>query len=98
MTHMPNLIDIKLALKKKSISQLSIAKILNVHPVTVNEVVQGKRKNPRIRLAIALSIGKPVCEIWPEEQKNTPIPATDNLPVSGDVVCAPEPSRDRGLL
>jgi lambda repressor-like predicted transcriptional regulator len=93
MKHMPNSSDIKAALKNKKISQLSIARILGVHPVSVNEVVSGKRKNPRIRLAIALSLGRPVSEIWPEEKKNTSAPAgRKNSPV-GDVVGTADPSR-----
>ena len=93
MKHMPNSSAIKAALKDKKISQLSIARILGVHPVSVNEVVSGKRKNPRIRLAIALSVGCPVSDLWPEEQKNTPTPAGRNSSSVGDGGRAPDPSR-----
>ncbi|MGV0961822.1 MAG: helix-turn-helix domain-containing protein [Limnohabitans sp.] len=61
---------IKSGLRDRNITQLSIAKMLRVHPVCVHEVVTGKRKNPRIRLAISLAIGKPVSELWPYQQQN----------------------------
>ena len=93
MKHMPNSSAIKAALKDKKISQLSIARILGVHPVSVNEVVSGKRKNPKIRLAIALSLGRPVSDLWPEDKKNTSAPAGRNYPSEGDVVGASDPSR-----
>ena len=93
MEHMPNTKLIKAALKKKKISQLFIAKTIGVHPVCVNEVVSGKRKNPRIRLAIALAAGVPVSDLWPEDKKNTSAPAGRNYPSEGDVVGASDPSR-----
>lgn len=63
-------INIKAALKKKKIRQVFLADILEVHPVSVNEVVSGKRKNPRIRFAIAVSLGLKVSDIWPDNQPN----------------------------
>lgn len=87
------LINIKAALKEKKIRQVFLAKILDVHPVTVNEVVSGKRKNPKIRFAIAVALGRRLEEIWPKEQKNTPAPAGHSCPSHGDGVGAPDPSR-----
>ena len=59
--------EIKAELARKGISQREIALMLKVSPVSVNNVISGKRKTPRIRKAIALAIGKPVSEItWPE--------------------------------
>lgn len=52
-------------LRSRKISQVAIARMLRVNPVCVNEVITGKRKNPRIRTAIALAIGKPETELWP---------------------------------
>jgi len=65
MKHKPNFLNIKAAMKERKISQVALAKILKVHPVCVNEVVNGKRKNPRIRAAIAMAVNKQVNEIWP---------------------------------
>lgn len=59
------MIDIRSALKARKITQTEIANMLKVTVVSVNDVISGKRKNPRIRKAIALAIGKPVSELWP---------------------------------
>jgi len=61
---------IKSALIRRGITQKEIANLLLVHPVSVHQVITGQRKNPRIRKAIAISIGKNVDEIeWPETKK-----------------------------
>lgn len=61
---------VKKLLKKKGVTQVAIARICNVTPVSVNDVISGKRKNPRIRAAIALALGMSVSEIhWPEPAK-----------------------------
>lgn len=60
---------IKNALKERQTTQTQIAKMLHVSPVSVNDVVTGKRKTPRIRQAIAFALGKSVSEIWPEPAK-----------------------------
>ncbi|MFA5905171.1 MAG: helix-turn-helix domain-containing protein [Desulfobacula sp.] len=62
------MIDIRQELKNKGIAQSSIAQMLKVKPASVHNVVTGKRKTPRIRAAIAMAIGKPVGEIWPDEE------------------------------
>lgn len=49
------------------VTQTEIAKSLDVAVACVNDVVTGKRKNPRIRTAIAQAIGKPVEKIWPDK-------------------------------
>jgi len=75
---MTNLRDnIKLELKTKGLTQAEIATMLKVTPVSVHDVITGKRKNPRIRKAIAMAIGKPVADLWPDTTKkqNTPGPA-----------------------
>lgn len=59
-------VDIKDELKTRKITQKKIADILGVSPVSVNDVVKGRKKTPRIRAAIALAIVRPVNEIWPE--------------------------------
>jgi len=59
-------VDIRAELKIAGIRQSKIARILSVSPVSVHDVITGKRKTPRIREAIALFIGKPVSEIWPD--------------------------------
>ena len=64
---MANQLDnIKSALAAKGITQVQIARMLKVKPPTVHNVLTGKRRNPRIRQAIALAVGKPIAELWPE--------------------------------
>ena len=58
--------NIKAALAAKGITQTQIARMLKVKPPTVHNVISGKRRNPRIRQAIALAVGCPVHELWPE--------------------------------
>lgn len=58
--------NIKAALAAKGITQTQIARMLKVKPPTVHNVISGKRRNPRIRQAIALAIGCRVSELWPE--------------------------------
>lgn len=61
---------IKADLIIKGVTQTSIAKSLDVSVASVNDVISGKRSTPRIRLAIAEAIGKPVSEIWPAAKTN----------------------------
>ena len=70
---MPNIkpYDLKNVLKDKGFSQVDIARMLKVHPVCVHEVIIGKRKNPRIRAAIAMAVTKSVSELWPETKAAT---------------------------
>lgn len=75
--------NIKAELKSRKISQVFIARMLKLHPVCVNEVITGKRHNPRIQAAIALAIGKPVDEIFPNNKNNTSVPADKAMPVAG---------------
>lgn len=42
--------------------------MLKVKPPTVHNVITGKRANPRIRQAIALAIGRPVSEVFPDKE------------------------------
>jgi len=58
--------EIKTSLKAAGMTQSEISKMLNVTPVAIHNVISGKRRTPRIRKAIALAIGKPVSEIWPD--------------------------------
>jgi predicted transcriptional regulator len=62
---MVNLIKKSLAAKK--VTQTDIAKMLGVTPAAVHYVVSGKRRNPRIRLALSMATGRPVSELWPED-------------------------------
>ena len=47
-----------------------IAKALGVSRQVVYQVINGDISSPRIRLAIAEAIGKPVSEIWPDAKTN----------------------------
>lgn len=66
---------IKLLLKSSGIKQKLIAGEIGVSPQAVNQVVLGRRSNPRIRQAIAKSIGKTVEEVF---QESTPTPLEAN--------------------
>lgn len=64
------IIELKSSLKARKVTQATIAEMLQVHPVCVSEVMTGRRKNPRIRKAIALYLGKDVDQIdWPDKSK-----------------------------
>lgn len=58
--------NIKIDLLRVGASQSEIARGISVSVSSVNDVISGKRRNPRIRAAIALAINKPVSEIWPD--------------------------------
>jgi len=64
---MVNLIKKSLAAKK--VTQTDIAKMLGVTPVAVHHVVSGKRRTPRIRLALSMATGVQVSELWPENKQ-----------------------------
>lgn len=79
------LVNIKLDLKKARVTQTTLAKILKVSPVAVHWVVVGKKRTSRIRMAIALALGKKVEDIeWPEykpSKKSTKAkPASESWP------------------
>jgi transcriptional regulator with XRE-family HTH domain len=84
---------IKAELVLAGISQTEIANLLGVKAPAVNAVVCGRRSVPRIMAAIADAVGRPVSDLWPEEQKNTPTPAGRNSSSVGDGGRAPDPSR-----
>ena len=65
-----NVNNIKAELIMKNVKQTEIARSLGITSASVNEVITGRRKNPRIREAIAAAINKPVSEIWPEAEQN----------------------------
>lgn len=65
---------IKRGLRDRNIKQVDLAQVLAVSPVSINNVISGKKKNPRIRKAIAMAIGCPVSKIWPETEKKGPSP------------------------
>lgn len=60
--------EIRAHLILKDITQSSIAKELAVPASLVSMVIYGTEKTPRVRVAIAKAIGKPVQEIWPDVQ------------------------------
>jgi predicted transcriptional regulator len=59
-------IMVKNALAQKGLTQTDIARFLKVSSAAVHYVVSGKKTTKRIRMAIALYLGKPVSEIWPD--------------------------------
>lgn len=48
------------------VTQTEIALSLKITTASVNDVITGRRKTPRIQQAISLAIGKQISEIWPE--------------------------------
>lgn len=88
---MPNK-ALKAKLKERGVKQKDIAKMLGITAASVSEVVRGRRKNPRIRLALAFAVGLPVSDLWPPT-KNTSAPAGRNTPSVGDVGGTADPSR-----
>ena len=67
---MLNTIDIKIRLLKKGISQADIARQQGVVRSYVTHVMAGRRKNARIRQAIADAIGMKVHDIWSNGNNN----------------------------
>jgi lambda repressor-like predicted transcriptional regulator len=63
-------VEIKIELLRAGINQNQIAKKVGCVPTLVSQVVHGIRPVRRVRQAIAETIGKPVEEIWPEENPN----------------------------
>ena len=63
-------VRIKIELMKKGIMGKDIAKVLGVSPSLVSKVIVGKRKNPKVRQALAEIVGVPVEELWPEPEED----------------------------
>ncbi|MGL4575710.1 MAG: helix-turn-helix domain-containing protein [Burkholderiaceae bacterium] len=54
------------ALKKRGVTQSSIAKDLGVAQATVGQVIRSDSRSARIEARVAEAIGLPASEIWPE--------------------------------
>jgi len=90
--------SIKDKLSKRGITQVEIARMLNVKPSSVHNVISGKRKTPRIRLAISLATGCSIDELWndnkikkaPSSGRNTAVNVgtATTVPEDGDVLQA----------
>ena len=63
-------LEIKIEILKSGINQNQIAKKAGVTPTLVSQVIYGIRPARHVRQAIAEAIGKPVEELWPEENPN----------------------------
>ena len=59
--------EIKVLMILLGVTQTSIAKKVRVTLPAVHAVINGLRKNPKIRRAIADAIGRPVEHIWPPD-------------------------------
>jgi len=59
---------IKSLLKDAGVKQKHLARDLSVSPQFVNQVVLGQRSTSHVREAISIAIGKPVSELWPDQQ------------------------------
>jgi len=62
-------IRIKIELLKKGIEAKEIAQKLGVSRSLVYKVIAGRRKNPKVRQALAEVVGIPVEELWPDQKK-----------------------------
>jgi lambda repressor-like predicted transcriptional regulator len=58
---------IKSAMIKKGVSQKSIAIKCKVAPAHVWAVIHGRRNNPKVRRAIARSLGVHTKKLWPPD-------------------------------
>ena len=67
---MTNYDHIKSQLKQAGVRQVDIARRLKITPVSVHDVITGKRRTGRIRAAIAEAIGKPVDKVFPPDKKD----------------------------
>ena len=56
---------IKALMVLKGVKQVDICRKLHVRAATVSQIVSGKKKSARIRLAIAKALGMQVEELWP---------------------------------
>ncbi|OIO75445.1 MAG: hypothetical protein COS35_06595 [Zetaproteobacteria bacterium CG02_land_8_20_14_3_00_50_9] len=65
-------VQIKAALILTGRSQIDIANDLGVHVSRVNEVINNRSANKRIRIAIAKIVEKDVKAIWPDEAYRRP--------------------------
>jgi len=64
--------EIKAAMMVLGITQAEIALVIGRPRSRIGEVVNGNSANLQIRTAIAEAIGKPIMEIWPDEQYRRP--------------------------
>ncbi|MGI6655232.1 MAG: helix-turn-helix transcriptional regulator [Desulfobulbus sp.] len=55
-------------IKASKILQKDIAANIGCSPAAVSMVINGKAKSRRIMLAIADALGKPVAEVFPDEE------------------------------
>jgi len=63
---------IRAKMVEMGITNVSIAKKLNVRPVTVSVVLNGHEKSERIQKAIAEELGSTIEDLWPPEPKDSP--------------------------
>jgi hypothetical protein len=60
---------IRTLMLKKGITGGDIARTLGVTRIAINSVIKGVFNSPRIRAAIASSLGLPYGKLWGEEKK-----------------------------
>lgn len=63
--------EIKAELVLNEITLTSIAKQVGVSIPLVSQVISGRATNPKVKAAIAASIGKPVADVFPEKADAT---------------------------
>lgn len=58
---------IKSELILAGVTQMDISRKSGIHPVSINDVISGKRRTQHVREAIASAINKDVSYLWPEQ-------------------------------
>ena len=64
--------DIKIQMIRVDITPAEVARQLNVTPQAVSQVIYGKTVSSRIQAAVAMAVGRPVCEMWPPKYQVYP--------------------------
>lgn len=60
--------EIRAALMIAEVTIYKFARELGVSAALVHKVLNGDRKNPRVREKLAEAIGKQVSDIWPDQE------------------------------
>jgi hypothetical protein len=63
-----NIREIKAFMALADVKGVDIARSLGVTPTWVSLVLRGHKRSARVQGAIAAAVGKPVEELWPDEE------------------------------
>lgn len=68
--------EIRAELIRRGIEQQDIAAVCLVDKSAIANTIAGRRRNPRLRLAIALVLNVPVETVWPPNENEVTTPAS----------------------